>query len=136
MVGHAGGQIQHHQQQQYERDLDSCSLDDFKSTSFSPTSTVDGDGKDDEGNLDDGASDQSFQGDQQSSEMGDGQQASSGMGTKRRGPRTTIKAKQLDTLKAAFNATPKPTRHVREQLAQDTGLSMRVIQVSIQEGKF
>lgn len=60
-----------------------------------------------------------------SSEGGDG-----GSGTKRRGPRTTIKAKQLETLKAAFNATPKPTRHIREQLAQETGLNMRVIQVS------
>ncbi|XP_072043955.1 LIM/homeobox protein Lhx5-like [Amphiura filiformis] len=53
-------------------------------------------------------------------------------GAKRRGPRTTIKAKQLETLKAAFNATPKPTRHIREQLAQDTGLNMRVIQVWFQ----
>jgi hypothetical protein len=51
-------------------------------------------------------------------------------GAKRRGPRTTIKAKQLDTLKAAFAATPKPTRHIREQLARETGLNMRVIQVS------
>ncbi|KAF1670219.1 LIM/homeobox protein Lhx5, partial [Pygoscelis papua] len=48
---------------------------------------------------------------------------------RRRGPRTTIKAKQLETLKAAFAATPKPTRHIREQLAQETGLNMRVIQV-------
>ncbi|KAF3701759.1 LIM/homeobox protein Lhx5 [Channa argus] len=53
-------------------------------------------------------------------------------GTKRRGPRTTIKAKQLETLKAAFVATPKPTRHIREQLAQETGLNMRVIQVWFQ----
>lgn len=52
------------------------------------------------------------------------------LGGKRRGPRTTIKAKQLETLKAAFAATPKPTRHIREQLAQETGLNMRVIQVS------
>ncbi|VDK50366.1 unnamed protein product, partial [Anisakis simplex] len=51
---------------------------------------------------------------------------------KRRGPRTTIKAKQLDTLKAAFASTPKPTRHIREQLAQETGLNMRVIQVWFQ----
>lgn len=50
-------------------------------------------------------------------------------GTKRRGPRTTIKAKQLETLKNAFAATPKPTRHIREQLASETGLNMRVIQV-------
>lgn len=54
-----------------------------------------------------------------------------GGGGKRRGPRTTIKAKQLETLKAAFAATPKPTRHIREQLAQETGLNMRVIQVSL-----
>uniref|UniRef100_A0A8C1VJC0 LIM/homeobox protein Lhx1 n=2 Tax=Cyprinus carpio TaxID=7962 RepID=A0A8C1VJC0_CYPCA len=54
------------------------------------------------------------------------------LGGKRRGPRTTIKAKQLETLKAAFAATPKPTRHIREQLAQETGLSMRVIQVWFQ----
>ena len=56
-------------------------------------------------------------------------------GTKRRGPRTTIKAKQLETLKAAFAATPKPTRHIREQLAQETGLNMRVIQVRLGPGR-
>lgn len=59
----------------------------------------------------------------------DGTNGNSTAGSKRRGPRTTIKAKQLETLKAAFNATPKPTRHIREQLAQETGLNMRVIQV-------
>lgn len=52
-----------------------------------------------------------------------------GAGSKRRGPRTTIKAKQLEILKTAFSATPKPTRHIREQLAKETGLPMRVIQV-------
>ncbi|GAV03876.1 hypothetical protein RvY_14245 [Ramazzottius varieornatus] len=52
--------------------------------------------------------------------------------TKRRGPRTTIKAKQLELLKSAFAQTPKPTRHIREQLAQETGLTMRVIQVWFQ----
>uniref|UniRef100_A0A0N5A5E8 Homeobox domain-containing protein n=1 Tax=Parastrongyloides trichosuri TaxID=131310 RepID=A0A0N5A5E8_PARTI len=52
--------------------------------------------------------------------------------SKRRGPRTTIKSRQLEILKSAFNATPKPTRHIREQLAQETGLSMRVIQVWFQ----
>merc|ERR1719507_1400001 len=53
-------------------------------------------------------------------------------GTKRRGPRTTIKAKQLEVLKTAFNQTPNPTRHIREQLAKETGLPMRVIQVWFQ----
>lgn len=51
---------------------------------------------------------------------------------KRRGPRTTIKAKQLEVLKNVFNATPKPTRLMREQLAKETGLPMRVIQVWFQ----
>ena len=54
-----------------------------------------------------------------------------GAGGKRRGPRTTIKAKQLEVLKTAFSQTPKPTRHIREQLAKETGLSMRVIQVRL-----
>ncbi|XP_065172853.1 LIM/homeobox protein Lhx1 [Atheta coriaria] len=53
-------------------------------------------------------------------------------GAKRRGPRTTIKAKQLEILKTAFSQTPKPTRHIREQLAKETGLAMRVIQVWFQ----
>ena len=61
---------------------------------------------------------------------------SSNPGGKRRGPRTTIKAKQLETLKAAFTNTPKPTRHVREALAAETGLNMRVIQVSFFSASF
>lgn len=58
-----------------------------------------------------------------------------GAGSKRRGPRTTIKAKQLEILKTAFSQTPKPTRHIREQLAKETGLPMRVIQVSRNDRK-
>lgn len=49
---------------------------------------------------------------------------------KRRGPRTTIKPKQLETLRRAFESAPKPSRMIREQLAGETGLNMRVIQVS------
>lgn len=49
-------------------------------------------------------------------------------GTKR--PRTTITAKQLETLKSAYKNSPKPARHVREQLSSETGLDMRVVQVS------
>ena len=51
---------------------------------------------------------------------------------KRRGPRTTIKSKQLEILKTVFSQTPKPTRLMREQLAKDTELPMRVIQVWFQ----
>ncbi|CAG0899532.1 unnamed protein product [Darwinula stevensoni] len=47
-------------------------------------------------------------------------------------PRTTITAKQLETLKSAYNRSPKPSRHIREQLSQETGLDMRVVQVWFQ----
>lgn len=44
-------------------------------------------------------------------------------------PRTTISQKQLDVLKQVYTTTPKPPRHLRESLAIDTGLDMRVVQV-------
>ncbi|XP_021340793.1 LIM/homeobox protein Lhx3-like isoform X2 [Mizuhopecten yessoensis] len=47
-------------------------------------------------------------------------------------PRTTITAKQLEALKTAYNESPKPARHVREQLSAETGLDMRVVQVWFQ----
>ena len=47
-------------------------------------------------------------------------------------PRTTINAKQLEALKRAYNESPKPARHVREQLSSETGLDMRVVQVWFQ----
>ena len=47
-------------------------------------------------------------------------------------PRTTITSKQLETLKAAYSVSPKPSRAVREQLANETGLEVRVVQVWFQ----
>ena len=38
----------------------------------------------------------------------------------------------LKVLKNAYKTSPKPARHVREQLATDTGLDMRVVQVWFQ----
>ncbi|XP_055341371.1 LIM/homeobox protein Lhx3-like isoform X2 [Paramacrobiotus metropolitanus] len=52
--------------------------------------------------------------------------------TSNKRPRTTISAKQLETLKLAYNASSKPARHIREQLSHDTGLDMRVVQVWFQ----
>lgn len=78
-----------------------------------------------EGDKDDLDMDEDLKGD-------DDKGVDDGAGGKRRGPRTTIKAKQLEVLKTAFSQTPKPTRHIREQLAKETGLSMRVIQVWFQ----
>ena len=49
-------------------------------------------------------------------------------------PRTTITAKQLETLKNAYKNSPKPARHVREQLSSETGLDMRVVQVRPRAG--
>ncbi|CAB4057839.1 LHX3_4 [Lepeophtheirus salmonis] len=51
---------------------------------------------------------------------------------KRRGPRTTIKPPQLEKLQEIFNRNPKPNRAIRENLAKNTGLAMRVIQVWFQ----
>lgn len=51
---------------------------------------------------------------------------------KGRGPRTIIKPRQLEILRAAFNGCPKPTRQMRERIADETGLTMRVIQVWFQ----
>uniref|UniRef100_A0AC35TJX6 LIM zinc-binding domain-containing protein n=1 Tax=Rhabditophanes sp. KR3021 TaxID=114890 RepID=A0AC35TJX6_9BILA len=51
-------------------------------------------------------------------------------GSKR--PRTTISARNSEILKAAFQINSKPARHIREQLARDTGLHMRVVQVYLQ----
>lgn len=44
-------------------------------------------------------------------------------------PRTIITAKQLASLKRVYNESPKPARHVREQLSLETDLEMRVVQV-------
>lgn len=45
-------------------------------------------------------------------------------------PRTSISSNQLDALKSAYRRNPKPSRNIREQLATETGLDMRVVQVS------
>ena len=63
---------------------------------------------------------------------GDEDEKKEGKDGRRRGPRTTIKAKQLEVLKTCFDQNPKPTRLMREQLAKETGLPMRVIQVWFQ----
>ena len=70
--------------------------------------------------------------DKENEEDKDGDEKKECKDGKRRGPRTNITAKQLEMLKNVFNNNPKPTRLMREQLAKDTGLSMRVIQVWFQ----
>ncbi|KAH7687744.1 LIM homeobox transcription factor 1-beta-like, partial [Aphelenchoides avenae] len=47
-------------------------------------------------------------------------------------PRTILNAQQRKAFKFAFEKGPKPSRKVREQLAKDTGLSVRVVQVWFQ----
>ncbi|KAF7633116.1 Homeobox domain-containing protein [Meloidogyne graminicola] len=58
------------------------------------------------------------------------EQAEMDNGNKR--PRTTISAKSLEALKHAYQCNSKPARHIREQLASQTGLDMRVVQVWFQ----
>lgn len=48
---------------------------------------------------------------------------------KKREPRTSIRPEQLEVLMAAYLLDRKPAKPKKEQLAQITGLSMRVIQV-------
>lgn len=45
-------------------------------------------------------------------------------------PRTILTTQQRRAFKASFEVSPKPCRKVRETLAKDTGLSVRIVQVS------
>ncbi|XP_058064526.1 LIM homeobox transcription factor 1-beta [Anopheles bellator] len=47
-------------------------------------------------------------------------------------PRTILTSAQRRQFKASFDVSPKPCRKVREALAKDTGLSVRVVQVWFQ----
>uniref|UniRef100_A0A336MYA1 CSON002957 protein n=1 Tax=Culicoides sonorensis TaxID=179676 RepID=A0A336MYA1_CULSO len=47
-------------------------------------------------------------------------------------PRTILTTQQRRAFKASFDITPKPCRKIREGLAKDTGLSIRIVQVWFQ----
>ncbi|OZC08495.1 homeobox domain protein [Onchocerca flexuosa] len=47
-------------------------------------------------------------------------------------PRTILNTQQRKAFKLAFEKTSKPCRKVREQLAKETNLSVRVVQVWFQ----
>lgn len=44
-------------------------------------------------------------------------------------PRTILTTQQRRAFKASFEVSPKPCRKVREALAKETGLSVRIVQV-------
>lgn len=44
-------------------------------------------------------------------------------------PRTILNTQQRRAFKASFDVSPKPCRKVRENLAKETGLSLRIVQV-------
>lgn len=44
-------------------------------------------------------------------------------------PRTILNTQQRRSFKASFDVSPKPCRKVRENLAKETGLSLRIVQV-------
>lgn len=46
-------------------------------------------------------------------------------------PRTILTTQQRRAFKASFELSPKPCRKVRESLAHDTGLSVRIVQVCL-----
>ncbi|PAV65446.1 hypothetical protein WR25_12536 [Diploscapter pachys] len=60
------------------------------------------------------------------------EKSDSDMDNSNKRPRTTISAKSLEILKQAYQASSKPARHVREALARETNLDMRVVQVWFQ----
>lgn len=43
-------------------------------------------------------------------------------------PRTILNTQQRRAFKASFEVSPKPCRKVRENLAKETGLSLRIVQ--------
>lgn len=45
-------------------------------------------------------------------------------------PRTILTTQQRRAFKASFEVSPKPCRKVRETLAKETGLSVRIVQVN------
>lgn len=45
-------------------------------------------------------------------------------------PRTILNTQQRRAFKASFDVSPKPCRKVRENLAKETGLSLRIVQVN------
>lgn len=47
-------------------------------------------------------------------------------------PRTILNTQQRRAFKASFDVSPKPCRKVRENLARETGLSLRIVQVNEQ----
>ncbi|CAO1335575.1 unnamed protein product [Diamesa hyperborea] len=47
-------------------------------------------------------------------------------------PRTILTTQQRRAFKASFDVSPKPCRKIREGLAKDTGLSIRIVQVWFQ----
>lgn len=47
-------------------------------------------------------------------------------------PRTILNTQQRRAFKASFDVSPKPCRKVRETLAKETGLSLRIVQVWFQ----
>lgn len=46
-------------------------------------------------------------------------------------PRTILNTQQRRAFKASFDVSPKPCRKVRENLAKETGLSLRIVQVCV-----
>lgn len=51
-------------------------------------------------------------------------------------PRTILNTQQRRAFKASFEVSPKPCRKVRENLAKETGLSLRIVQVSLKDSYF
>ncbi|KAF5890763.1 LIM homeobox transcription factor 1-alpha-like, partial [Clarias magur] len=89
----------------------------------SPTTTTDSGQSEDEDDEEDESS-RKVAGDRNPSREGEQKRA--------KRPRTILTTQQRRAFKASFEVSPKPCRKVRETLAAETGLSVRVVQVWFQ----
>uniref|UniRef100_A0A3P8UFC8 LIM homeobox transcription factor 1, alpha n=1 Tax=Amphiprion percula TaxID=161767 RepID=A0A3P8UFC8_AMPPE len=98
-----------------------CARDDYHQGLASPTSSDTGKSEDDE------------EEEEESGRVSGRQVRSEDVDSKRpKRPRTILTTQQRRTFKASFEVSSKPCRKVRETLAAETGLSVRVVQVWFQ----
>ena len=94
-------------------------INDIGNATDKPTTKPSVDNSDEDEEMDDGKSEE-IENNPKKKSKGD------------RVPRTNITAKQRELLKGTFRHTPKPNRLMREQMAKETGLTVRCIQIWFQ----
>ncbi|XP_029684167.1 LIM homeobox transcription factor 1-alpha [Takifugu rubripes] len=103
-----------------------CAREDYHRCLASPTSSYTGDGDDED-------EEEEKEEEEESAAAADRTARTAEQDSKRpKRPRTILTTQQRRTFKASFEVSSKPCRKVRETLAAETGLSVRVVQVWFQ----